>query len=302
MLSRRRQLRYLVTIAEEGNLTAAAKRLKVAQPTLSQALAQLESELGATLLERHAKGMRLTPAGVAYLLKARIAAAAEVDAIVTAQELARNARGGVTVGFVGPPPAIARPELFAALAAEHPDAPVFFRELSFPRGTTVSWLAGVDVSIGHAPAAEEGVGIQCLRVEPRTLVVRRDHPLAERPELSPDDVLEECFVSYHPEVQREWVAFHSLDDCRGGPPRECTPEVALTPLEMLGIVSTTAAVTTAPLADARVAAQTRAGVVGIPLADVDPIAISLAWRQDNSNPLIGALVAAARNLGQGDGA
>jgi DNA-binding transcriptional LysR family regulator len=302
MLSRRRQLRYLVTIAEEGNLTSAAKRLKVAQPTLSQALAQLESELGAKLLERHSKGMRLTPAGVAYLLKARAAAAAEADAIQTAEELARTSRGGITVGFVGPPPAIARPELFAALAEEHPSAQVFFRELSFPCGPTVTWLAGVDVAICHSPAPEEGVGVQPFRVEPRTLLTSRDHPLAARRGLAGGDVLDECFVSYHPDVQTGWVAFHNLDDCRGGPPRNHTPDLALTPLEMLGIISTSGAITSAPCADARLAERTLAQVAAIPLRDIDPVVISLTWREDNANPLIGALAVAAQSVGSSDGA
>jgi DNA-binding transcriptional LysR family regulator len=302
MLSRRRQLRYLVAIAEEGSLTTAAKRLKVAQPTLSQALAQLESEVGAKLLERHSKGMRLTPAGVAYLLKARFAAAAEVEAIETAEGLVRASRGGITIGFVGPPPAIARPELFAALAKVYPNAQVFFRELPFPRGTTLAWLAGVDVAICHSPTAEDDVSIQPFRVEPRTLLAHRGHQLAGRRELAAVDVLDECFVSYHPDVQPEWAAFHNLNDHRGGPPRDSTADHALTPLEMLGIISTAGAITSAPHVDARLAEQTLPQIASIPLSDIAPVVISLTWRQDNNNPLVGALAAAARSVGSDDGA
>src|SRR2546423_9043344 len=58
-----RQLRYLVTIADEGNLGRAAATLYVSQPALSYALKNLESELGVRLFDRHAGGGSATPAG-----------------------------------------------------------------------------------------------------------------------------------------------------------------------------------------------------------------------------------------------
>ena len=52
MLSRASQLQYFIAVAEEGQITRAARRLKLAQPVLSQAIAQLESEVGVELLKR----------------------------------------------------------------------------------------------------------------------------------------------------------------------------------------------------------------------------------------------------------
>ena len=66
-----RQLRYFVAIAEEGQITSAARVLKMAQPPLSQQLKLLEDELGTPLFERRARGMRLTDAGRLLLNRAR---------------------------------------------------------------------------------------------------------------------------------------------------------------------------------------------------------------------------------------
>src|SRR5690606_20041623 len=58
-----RQLRYFVEVAQCQNFSKAAQRLLIAQPALSQNISRLEKELGAPLLERHARGARLTPEG-----------------------------------------------------------------------------------------------------------------------------------------------------------------------------------------------------------------------------------------------
>lgn len=64
-----RQLRYFLTIAEEGGISSAARRLHMAQPPLSQQLKQLEQELHVQLVERGNRAIRLTDAG--EILKAR---------------------------------------------------------------------------------------------------------------------------------------------------------------------------------------------------------------------------------------
>lgn len=294
---RRDHLLYFVTVAEEGQITRAARKLYIAQPALSQAMAQLESELGIELLERHARGVTLTRAGEAWLVKARVALAAEDEAAQTAQWLARAARGAMEVGFVGPPPTLTAPELFAAFAESHPDAEVSFRDLPFPCGATFSWIEEVDVAFCHLPTVDPGVDVQAVRLEPRAMVAHENHPLARRTELAVAQVLDETFLSYHPDVQPTWAGFHSLDDQRGGPPRATTVDRAATTMQMGGIMASGRAITTLPLCDAKLAQQVLP-VVAIPLSDAHPAVLSLVWRQENHNPLVHALATFAGNLAE----
>lgn len=66
-----KQALYIQTIAREGSITAAAKKLYVSQPSLSQMVRQVESEYGVTLFDRAVSPMRLTYAGEKYLQAAK---------------------------------------------------------------------------------------------------------------------------------------------------------------------------------------------------------------------------------------
>src|SRR5229473_3274110 len=122
MSFKRGQLRYFVTVADEGQITRAAAKLHIAQPALSQAIAHLEADLGVALLERHARGVSLTSAGRAFLPKARAAVASERELEIAAESLTRSARGIIEMGFIGPPPTMSAPLLFEAFARARPEA------------------------------------------------------------------------------------------------------------------------------------------------------------------------------------
>ena len=65
------QLHYVITIAETGSMNKAAELLYVAQPSLTNAIKELEKELGITLFFRNGKGVTLTNDGAEFLLYAR---------------------------------------------------------------------------------------------------------------------------------------------------------------------------------------------------------------------------------------
>lgn len=71
-----RHLRCFLAVADEGNVTRAAARLRLSQPAVSRALAALEKELGARLVDRSPHHLTLTGAGHAFRPKAATAVAA----------------------------------------------------------------------------------------------------------------------------------------------------------------------------------------------------------------------------------
>ncbi len=85
-----KQLRYFVAIAEERQITRAAKRLHMAQPPLGKQLKLLEEELGTTLLERNRRGLELTVSGK-LLYKRAINLLSQFDE--TIKEIKENEEG-----------------------------------------------------------------------------------------------------------------------------------------------------------------------------------------------------------------
>ncbi|WP_409296337.1 LysR family transcriptional regulator [Peribacillus sp. SCS-26] len=93
-----RQLKYFVTIAEEGNITTAAKKLNIAQPPLSRQLKQMEEELGVILFDRDNKSLNLTLEGERLLLRAKELLNKLDETMVEVQELRKDASGILSVG------------------------------------------------------------------------------------------------------------------------------------------------------------------------------------------------------------
>lgn len=282
-----------MAVAEEGQMTRAARRLEVAQPALSQAIAQLEAEFGLRLLDRHARGVTLTPAGAALYEKARAAVMANRDAVETARSLARSQAGTIEFGFVGSPPGLDSPVQLEAFARAYPEVEIRYRELPFPTTPTARWLAGVDLVACHLPPADEQVWARPLRREPRMMLVPRRHPLSSRNELSLEDVLDETYVGIAPAVDRVWAGFWSLDDHRGGPPRQVTADAAANPQEVIAALAMSEAITAIPYSVAGVILNVLTGVSAIPLRDAAPALIVLAGHEGRANPLVETVLAFA---------
>jgi DNA-binding transcriptional LysR family regulator len=102
-----RHLHYFAAVAESCHCSRAAERLRIAQPALSQAVRQLEAELGTPLLERATRQVSLTPAGEFFLAETRRILDA-VDAGVRGVRRIADGRFGLVRTNGSPPPARSR--------------------------------------------------------------------------------------------------------------------------------------------------------------------------------------------------
>ena len=143
-----RHLRYFVTIAKTGNISRAADALRVAQSALSRQIAELEAELGVTLLDRHAKGVTPTLAGQAFDRGASRTVSETIAALDRAQATAEGRRGRVVVGamrftiahgFLG--------QLEEAVHREHPEVALEVQELDFREILDAVTNGEIDVAI-----------------------------------------------------------------------------------------------------------------------------------------------------------
>ncbi|CAH1193323.1 HTH-type transcriptional regulator HdfR [Paenibacillus auburnensis] len=95
-----RQLKYFLAIAEEGQITSAARKLQMAQPPLSQQLRLLEEELGVKLVERGPRSVQLTDAGV--ILRGRAQQILELADSTTREinDFVNGLQGTLSIGTV----------------------------------------------------------------------------------------------------------------------------------------------------------------------------------------------------------
>jgi DNA-binding transcriptional LysR family regulator len=188
------QLRYVVAAAEERSFTRAAERVHVAQPAVSQQIAQLERELGAKLFDRSERRIRLTPAGEAFLPHARAALDAAGAARDAVTSLRGELAGQLTIGTIPSPPEWLLRQL-GLYRRRYPRVRLTLRT-GAPEALADEVTGGtldaaiIGVSGGRLPAGPAGqrlrstLATHTIATEPVILAVPRDHSLADATEIS----------------------------------------------------------------------------------------------------------------------
>ncbi|WP_346051709.1 LysR family transcriptional regulator [Amycolatopsis dongchuanensis] len=125
-----RAMRAFVTVVEEGGLSAAARRLHISQPALSQTVSALEREFGQQLLVRSSTGVRATETGVTLLAEARAVLARYDQALKVMAAHTGGSTASLRIGIPLELPADLLSKALLELSVAHPNTRVQARHLS----------------------------------------------------------------------------------------------------------------------------------------------------------------------------
>jgi DNA-binding transcriptional LysR family regulator len=200
-----RQVSYFVEVAEERSFTAAARKLRIAQPSLSQQVQALERDLGASLLERTSKGVRLTTAGREFLPEARAMLAAAQRARLAVRKTEALEGGELEIATVRSLAVGVLPGLIGEFRSQHPGVRIWLREFAHRDHLNDAVMAGVsDIAVGPRPGAWPGPEL-ALGWEEFVVILAPGDP-------ADDDA---GSVNLRRLSERQWILYepgHGLDD------------------------------------------------------------------------------------------
>jgi LysR family hca operon transcriptional activator len=250
-----RHLRYFIAVAEEGSLTLAAeKRLHTAQPSLSRQIRDLEYEVGVQLMSRSVHGIELTAAGKAFLDHARLA----LTQAEAAKEAARRA---------AQPP---RPSTEVSIHSQ--DSPDLAAGLTHGK---------IDLAFMRPEKQASGLKYRLLRKDPLIVLMPRDHALAARSSIRPQDIAGQTFVGVSPvRAPTTWAAINDYLKPLGVKPDHQAENLAMG----ISLVASTGGIGLLPLYSQNLLPKT---VVSRPIRGAPPtVDLVIGYNEANTSPLL----------------
>jgi len=212
-----RQLRYFVVTAEVLSFTSASKVLHISQPSISTALAGLESSFGVQLFVRHhAAGLSLTQAGHDLLGLARNLLKSAEELQTAAYELNTGMSGVITLGCLASlaPPVL--PAILASFIAEHANIGFDTREVSQEELLRGLRDGSLDIALTYDLALVDDIDFTPLVALPPYVILPKSHKLARKRTVALASLIDEPYVMLDLAYSREYFA--SLFDRLGRRP------------------------------------------------------------------------------------
>ncbi|MCX4529581.1 MULTISPECIES: LysR family transcriptional regulator [unclassified Streptomyces] len=220
-----RELEAFLALARELHFGRAGERLYVSQSRVSQLLRSLESRIGAPLVERTSRRVRLTPLGESFLAGLRPAYDALRATVDEARAAARGTGGELRIGFQG----TVEDHLGRAIARfgdRYPDCAIDLVEIPLSDPFGPLRRREVDCAVVLLPVAEDDLVVgPVFSRRPQTLAVSVRHPFAARDSLSAEELAECRLIGPDGDAPAYWRRAQAPDQTPGGLPVPAGPGV-----------------------------------------------------------------------------
>ena len=213
-----RQLEYFVAVGEEGSIAQASEKVNVSSPSISAAVAQLEDEFGLLLFVRkHAHGLSLTHAGHRFIAQAKIVLDAGNSLNQLAGEILGKVQGPLNIGCLLTFAPLVLPTLRRQFEQEFPQLDISQFELHQLEVFDHLRKARIDVALTYDLDIPADIEFLPLVALPPYVLVGDTHPLAQRPSVSVDELVDHPMVLLDLPHSAEY--FLSFFDDIGAKPR-----------------------------------------------------------------------------------
>lgn len=285
-----RSVECFIRVAETLHFGRAATELHLSQPALSQRIRTLERDVGAVLLDRDRRGVRLTAAGQAFLSPARAAIAHGERAADSARRAAAGLQGRLRLGFTVIASYTSLPQAVQAFRSSCPQVTIDLVEINSPAVEEALDRGEIDLGVLHPPLERTHLQVLPLPHEQLVLAMPVGHRLADRPVITFADLADEPMLtaprSVGPALFDKIVAcFHTA----GVEPQivqEATPVTTLA-----GLVAAGAGI---GFVTRGVALATRPGVVFRGVAGAPTVPVAAAWAPPEPSPTSRQFIEIAR--------
>jgi DNA-binding transcriptional LysR family regulator len=278
-----RHLRYFVAVAEELSFRGAAERLHMAQPPLSAQIKALEQELRARLFERTTRSVRLTHAGRVFLEEARTVLQASVQAEQRVRDAEHGLAGTLRVGVIAPMANAWLAGNLRRFRQRFPGVQISLYDLTSTEQLRRLHAHELDAGLLRPPVGFPELEYLFVGESKQVLAVPVGHRLARKKTLTWADFHGEDLVLIHPSAQHGFYdAFFAECAKAGAKPRPVQYANDIQTKMWLISAGFGIAPTTARLEEVK-----RSGLVFRPMpAGLPPVQTVLAWRRDDTSPVL----------------
>lgn len=189
------QLEYLLAVAEARSFSQAALNVRVAQPSLSQQIKKLESEVGQPLFDRLSRGVVLTEAGKLLTERARKILSELADAQREVSDAGGAVSGTLAIGAIPTIAPYILPRVVLAFGKRWPDVRLRIVEDTTQRLSEELERGGLDVGIMSDLEAGHTITVENVASEPLLAMLPAQHPLAKKRRIEWEALAGERFLA-----------------------------------------------------------------------------------------------------------